>query len=263
MTPLLRGPAHRGAPLLPRHRRGRRQLLRAPEGLRCPGASTSPRARRGCGRPACCCRRATPDSWSTPSDWRTGSAPTASAPAAASARSSRRPATSASCPACGAEHYPRTDPAVIMAVTDEDDRILLGRQVHWPEGRFSTLAGFVEPGESIEQAVRREVCEEVGVTVGEVEYVASQPWPFPSSLMLGFMARATIHRDRRRRGRDPRGPLVLPRGAARGVRVRRGAPAVRHLHRGPPDRDVVRQAAADPQLRLRRRGPRGRRPPRK
>ncbi|MFD5460954.1 NAD(+) diphosphatase, partial [Streptomyces olivaceus] len=95
------------------------------------------------------------------------------------------------CPACGAEHYPRTDPAVIMAVTDEEDRILLGRQVHWPEGRFSTLAGFVEPGESIEQSVRREVQEEAGITVGPVEYVASQPWPFPSSLMLGFMARAT------------------------------------------------------------------------
>src|SRR5690606_7950846 len=73
------------------------------------------------------------------------------------------------CPACGAEHYPRTDPAVIMAVVDENDRILLGRQVHWPEGRFSTLAGFVEPGESIEQSVRREVHEEVGIDVGEVE----------------------------------------------------------------------------------------------
>lgn len=95
------------------------------------------------------------------------------------------------CPACGAEHYPRTDPAVIMLVTDEEDRALLGRQVHWPEGRFSTLAGFVEPGESIEQSVRREVREEVGVSVGDVSYVASQPWPFPSSLMLGFMARAT------------------------------------------------------------------------
>jgi NAD+ diphosphatase len=95
------------------------------------------------------------------------------------------------CPACGAEHYPRTDPAVIMLVTDEADRVLLGRQVHWPEGRFSTLAGFVEPGESIEQSVRREVGEEVGLTVGEVGYVASQPWPFPSSLMLGFIARAT------------------------------------------------------------------------
>ncbi len=95
------------------------------------------------------------------------------------------------CSACGAEHYPRTDPAVIMLVRDEQDRALLGRQVHWPEGRFSTLAGFVEPGESIEQAVVREVAEEAGVTVGEVEYVASQPWPFPSSLMLGFMAQAT------------------------------------------------------------------------
>lgn len=95
------------------------------------------------------------------------------------------------CQACGAEHYPRTDPAVIMLVTDEHDRALLGRQVHWPEGRFSTLAGFVEPGESIEAAVAREVFEEAGVTVGTVQYVASQPWPFPSSLMLGFMAQAT------------------------------------------------------------------------
>ncbi|MER7654335.1 NAD(+) diphosphatase [Streptomyces albidoflavus] len=95
------------------------------------------------------------------------------------------------CPACGAEHYPRTDPAVIMLVTDDQDRALLGRQVHWPEGRFSTLAGFVEPGEAIEESVRREVFEEAGVTVGEVTYVASQPWPFPSSLMLGFTAKAT------------------------------------------------------------------------
>ena len=95
------------------------------------------------------------------------------------------------CPACGGEHYPRTDPAVIMLVSDEQDRALLGRQVHWPEGRFSTLAGFVEPGESVEAAVVREVKEEVGVAVGEVSYVASQPWPFPSSLMLGFMAKAT------------------------------------------------------------------------
>lgn len=92
------------------------------------------------------------------------------------------------CPACGAEHYPRTDPAVIMLVTDEEDRALLGRQMHWPEGRFSTLAGFVEPGESIEEAVAREVAEEVGVVVDHVEYLASQPWPFPSALMLGFRA---------------------------------------------------------------------------
>jgi NAD+ diphosphatase len=94
------------------------------------------------------------------------------------------------CEVDGSEHYPRTDPAVIMAVVDADDRLLLGRQSAWPEGRFSTLAGFVEPGESLEQAVRREVKEEVGVEIGEVDYLGSQPWPFPSSLMLGFVARA-------------------------------------------------------------------------
>ena len=95
------------------------------------------------------------------------------------------------CPECGASHFPRTDPAVIMLVTDDQDRALLGRNPAWPEGRFSTLAGFVEPGESLEDAVRREVFEEVGVTVGEVTYGASQPWPFPASLMLGFFGKAT------------------------------------------------------------------------
>ncbi|EFQ82834.1 hydrolase, NUDIX family [Aeromicrobium marinum DSM 15272] len=90
------------------------------------------------------------------------------------------------CTSCGTDHFPRTDPAVIMLVTDAEDRALLGRQAAWPAGRFSTLAGFVEPGENLEDAVRREVAEEVGVTVGEVRYAASQPWPFPSSLMLGF-----------------------------------------------------------------------------
>lgn len=94
------------------------------------------------------------------------------------------------CPACGAEHYPRTDPAVIMAVVDPDDRILLGRQASWPERRFSTLAGFVEPGEPLEDAVRREVLEESAIRVGDVHYRGSQPWPFPSSLMLGFRAEA-------------------------------------------------------------------------
>jgi NAD+ diphosphatase len=95
------------------------------------------------------------------------------------------------CPVCGAEHYPRTDPAVIMTVVGPDDRLLLGRQASWPELRFSTLAGFVEPGESLEDAVRREVDEESGITVGEVTYRGSQPWPFPSSLMLGFRGEAT------------------------------------------------------------------------
>jgi NAD+ diphosphatase len=96
-----------------------------------------------------------------------------------------------SCPNCGAEHYPRTDPAVIMAVVDDADRLLLGRQSRWPERRYSTLAGFVEPGESLEAAVRREVAEETGVVVDDVTYLGSQPWPFPSSLMLGFRAHAS------------------------------------------------------------------------
>lgn len=95
------------------------------------------------------------------------------------------------CPGCGRDQFPRTDPAVIMIVTDAEDRALLGRQPSWPAGRWSTLAGFVEPGESLEDAVRREVREETGVLVGDVEYVGSQPWPMPASLMLGFRARAT------------------------------------------------------------------------
>lgn len=94
------------------------------------------------------------------------------------------------CTGCGTDHFPRTDPAVIMLVTDADDRALLGRTHAWPPGRFSTLAGFVEPGEGLEDAVRREVAEETGVRVGEVTYGGSQPWPFPSSLMLGFFGRA-------------------------------------------------------------------------
>jgi len=94
------------------------------------------------------------------------------------------------CPADGSDHYPRTDPAVIMTVVDDDDRLLLGSAAAWPTGRFSTLAGFVEPGEPLEAAVRREVAEEAGVVVGEVTYLGSQPWPFPASVMLGFRARA-------------------------------------------------------------------------
>jgi NAD+ diphosphatase len=89
----------------------------------------------------------------------------------------------------GHEHHPRTDPAIIVLVVDRDgDRVLLGRQPWWPPRRYSTLAGFVEPGESLEQAVTREVEEEAGVVAAEVRYVASQPWPFPGNLMLGFEA---------------------------------------------------------------------------
>ncbi len=94
------------------------------------------------------------------------------------------------CPSCGADHFPRTDPAVIVLVTDASDRGLLGHNPRWPAARFSTLAGFVEPGESAEHAVAREVHEEAGLSVVDVEYLGSQPWPFPSSLMLGFTARA-------------------------------------------------------------------------
>ena len=93
-------------------------------------------------------------------------------------------------PACEQEIFPRTDPAIIVLVSD-GDRCLLGRQPSWPEGRYSTIAGFVEPGESLEDAVRREVYEETNARVGAVRYHSSQPWPFPSSLMLGFVAEAT------------------------------------------------------------------------
>ena len=99
------------------------------------------------------------------------------------------------CTACGKPQFPRTDPAVIMVVASgepgsDDERCLLGRQAIWPEGRFSTLAGFCEPGETLEDAVRREVAEETAVRVGEVSYFGNQPWPLPASLMVGFVARA-------------------------------------------------------------------------
>jgi NAD+ diphosphatase len=99
------------------------------------------------------------------------------------------------CDGCGREQFPRTDPAVIMVVAHgepgaDDERCLLGRGALWPEGRYSTLAGFCEPGETLEDAVRREVREEVGIEVGDVEWFGNQPWPLPGSLMLGFVARA-------------------------------------------------------------------------
>jgi NAD+ diphosphatase len=93
------------------------------------------------------------------------------------------------CPGCGGEHFPRSDPVVIM-LAEHDGRLLLGRQPHYPPARFSALAGFVEPGETIEAAVARELMEEAGIAVRDVRYVASQPWPFPSSLMIGCRAQA-------------------------------------------------------------------------
>jgi NAD+ diphosphatase len=93
------------------------------------------------------------------------------------------------CPSCGAQHFPRTDPVVIMLIT-HGNRVLLGRNTVWPEGMYSLLAGFIEPGETVEAAVRREVQEESGVRVGPVRYLTSQPWPFPANLMLGCRGEA-------------------------------------------------------------------------
>lgn len=133
------------------------------------------------------------------------------------------------CPVDGSDHYPRTDAAVIMAVVDEADRLLLANSSAWPTHRFSTLAGFVEPGESVEHAIRREAREETSVVVGEVEYRGSQPWPFPASLMLGFRARAlstdiTVDGDELRaarwfdrdtlRAEVEQGSVVLPPGTS-------------------------------------------------
>lgn len=108
--------------------------------------------------------------------------------------------TNRRCAGCGRVHFPRQDPAVIVAVLDAADRILLGRQSTWSPGRMSVLAGFVEAGESLEQAVHREIHEESGVRLSQVHYFGSQPWPFPRSLMVGFVARAedealTVARD--------------------------------------------------------------------
>lgn len=102
------------------------------------------------------------------------------------------------CPSCATEHFPRTDPVVIM-LAEHEDQVLIGRQPAFPPGRYSALAGFVEVGESIEEAVRRELFEEAGICAGNVRYLASQPWPFPSQLMIGCIAETddpTITLDR-------------------------------------------------------------------
>jgi NAD+ diphosphatase len=141
------------------------------------------------------------------------------------------------CTEDSSQHFPRTDPAVIMLIHDGGDLALLGRGPHWGEGRFSTLAGFVEPGESLEAAVAREVYEEVGVAIRDVRYVASQPWPFPASLMLGFVARLDgdpsitldpvemaeagwFTREEIRRAADWTDDLTTPMDVSDGVRLR-------------------------------------------
>ena len=95
------------------------------------------------------------------------------------------------CESCGETHFPRTDPAIIVAITDDQDRLLLGHHRTWKPGRYSLLAGFAEAGESLEQAVVREMAEEVRIEVRDITYAGSQPWPMPRSLMVGFWATAT------------------------------------------------------------------------
>lgn len=140
------------------------------------------------------------------------------------------------CAACGAQHFPRTDPVVIMLVT-RGERCLLGRQARFPAGNYSCLAGFVEPGETVEDAVRRETFEEAGIRVGSVRYALSQPWPFPSSLMLGCVAEATTEaitidadelEDARWFGRDELRAMLADRHP-QGLRVPPPVAIARHL----------------------------------
>ena len=148
------------------------------------------------------------------------------------------------CPVDGSEHYPRTDAAVIMAVVDGADRLLLGHQAAWPERRFSTLAGFVEPGESLEQAVAREVHEEAGITIASATYLGSQPWPMPASLMLGFIAQASdtdieVDRDEiaeaRWYSRDALATAVLSREVLLPPPISIARRLIEHWYGGPVD----------------------------
>ena len=227
------------------------------------GARAGREARSG-SRCAGCCRTSPPTAStrrrcsSTPWAWPSGCYATRFCPRCGGvARAVRSPGHELVCTQCGRSQFPRTDPAVIMLVTAgeagaDDERCLLGRQASGREGRFSTLAGFCEPGETLEDAVRREVAEEVGVRVGAVDYFGNQPWPLPASLMIGFFGRAEttdIQVDERRdRGR----PLVHPRrdegrgrgGHAGAARRRLDLPLARRaLVRRPAARPLVSRAA--------------------
>ena len=142
------------------------------------------------------------------------------------------------CTGCGTDHFPRSDPAVIMLVV-RDDSILMGHATRFPEGMYSTLAGFVEPGESLEEAVRREVYEETGVRVGAVAYHSSQPWPFPSSLMLGFYGEGLTEEIEFRDAELAGCAVVHPRDVP-GPGGARISPAGCGQHRAPADRRLAR-----------------------
>lgn len=146
------------------------------------------------------------------------------------------------CSECGAHHFPRTDPVVIMLVT-HGNSVLVGRSPGWPEGMYSLLAGFIDAGETIEAAVRREVAEESGIQIGRVDYLASQPWPFPSSLMIGCRAHATS-RDIRIDPAELEDALWLSREDM--VRVMAGAhPRVKPARRGAIAHFLMRAWLAD------------------
>ncbi|MEM9781792.1 MAG: NAD(+) diphosphatase [Pseudomonadota bacterium] len=154
------------------------------------------------------------------------------APSAAEAGGWRR-----RCPACGAQHFPRTDPVVIMLVLS-GDHVLLGRQRGWPAGMHSLLAGYIEPGETPEAAVRREVMEEAGVPIGRVRYLASQPWPYPSTLMMGFVAEAL---DTRLSVNETE--LESARWLSRAEMAE--ALAERHAEVAPPRKDAIARAMVE------------------
>lgn len=127
------------------------------------------------------------------------------------------------CAVCSTTHFPRTDPAVIVAATDEDDRLVMVHDATWPQGRYSVVAGYVEAGEPLEAAVVREVAEETGLEVSRVEYVASQPWPFPRSLMVGYRARLAPGGQRPRPDGEEVTEVLLVSRSELGAAVSRGS----------------------------------------